>query len=67
MARPRMYRRGDPFLTVAEFDAWADMGKWVFWWNRVKHPSIVTNQNHGVLRRLISSHCICRAIKNKED
>jgi hypothetical protein len=61
----RIYSHGPAISTLGDLIAWLDSGGWVYLPNnpRPKHPSVMSNMALSVLRGLVRSGRLHRAVK----
>lgn len=62
----RKYGKGGQIKTLEEFSEWIAEGKWIFWHDRPKHPSILANQQYRVIIELIETGALHRAIEKEK-
>lgn len=58
------YIPGDTIKTLAEYEEWVFQKGWIYWHGKPKHPSIIDNQQHSTLRRLIVNKRLMKAFLN---
>lgn len=47
------FRPGDGFTGIGELVFWLNIGGWVYWRGRPKHPSVLESQTLRTLRTLV--------------
>ena len=53
--KKRKFVKGDGFKNTAEFVVWIEEGKWCYWGDVPKHPSVVSNFSFTTIRGAVRS------------
>ena len=65
MAKGKRYWEGSLIEKMDEFEKWTDIGGWIYWHGRPKHPAFMMNQQYRTIKNLIRHKMLRRAFLAK--
>uniref|UniRef100_A0A6M3JJY3 Uncharacterized protein n=1 Tax=viral metagenome TaxID=1070528 RepID=A0A6M3JJY3_9ZZZZ len=67
MPRRNKFKPGDTVHTIEQLDIFLAQGRWVYMWNRPKHPSFIDSMPLRTVRYFVTQNAFKIALPNKEE